>query len=282
MQGHALKDADVSHRVRLPFDFDPARPVEAASTADELAHALKARDRVATALAALGWPEPARGLSGNGGHLLYRCCLPVTPESNEQVATVYAGLFGDFTGGAVVFDRSVKNPARVWRAYGSVNRKGTPTADRPHRTSAIMIPRDWRALDPRRLDALANHYAKHNARTAPPRPKPAPLPARADGSRGDLKTLDVVAWFAAHDAYRRAMGRGKHAVLCPWAGEHSTEAGPLDSSTVIWEAHGGAWPSFLCSHAHCAGRSIRDVLAQWGDADGFCAGTWQARKRGRS
>jgi hypothetical protein len=282
MRGHALRDADMSHRVRLPFDFDPVRPVDAASTAEELACALEASDRVASALASLGWPEPARGLSGNGGHLLYRCCIPVTPESNEQVATVYAGLFEDFTGGEVVFDRSVKNPARIWRAYGSMNRKGTATADRPHRTANIMIPRDWRALDPRLLDALANTYAKRNARTATPRPKPAPLPARADGSRGDLATLDVAAWFAAHDAYRRPLARGKHAVLCPWECEHSAQGGPLDSSTVVWEAQGGAWPSFHCSHAHCAGRGIRDVLALWGDADGFCAGTWQAPKRGRS
>ncbi|CAG9264422.1 conserved hypothetical protein [Paraburkholderia unamae] len=280
MQARALRDAEISHRVRLPFDFDPVRPVDAASTAHELAYALEARDRAAAALAALGWPEPARGMSGNGGHLLYRCCVPVTPEFNEQVAIVYAGLFQDFTSGEVVFDRSVKNPARIWRLYGTTNRKGTSTAERPHRTATIAIPRDWRALDPRLLDALANAYAKRNERAAP-RPTSAPIPARADGSRGDLGTLDAVAWFAGHNAYLRPLGRGKHAIACPWSGEHSTQGGPLDSSTVIWEPRGGAWPSFHCSHAHCVGRGIQDVIALWGDADAFCTGSWQPKKRGK-
>ncbi|TDR04343.1 hypothetical protein [Paraburkholderia silvatlantica] len=281
MQAHALRDAEISHRVRLPFDFDPVRPVDAASTAQELAYALEARDRVAAALAAQGWPEPARGMSGNGGHLLYRCCVPVTPESGEQIAAIYAGLFEDFTGGEVVFDRSVKNPARIWRLYGTTNRKGTPTAERPHRVATIAIPREWCALDPRRLDALANVYARRNVRTAPPpRPMPAPtMPAQPDGSRGDLGTLDAVAWFAGHNAYLRPLGRGKHAVACPWSGEHSAQGGPLDSSTVMWEAQGGTWPTFHCSHSHCEGRGIRDVLALWGDADGFCAAAWQPEKR---
>jgi hypothetical protein len=282
MRSHALKDADIAHRVRLPLDFDPVRPVDAASTANELAYSLEARDRVATALASLGWPEPARGMSGNGGHLLYRCWLEESRELSEQVAVIYRGLFEDFTGGEVIFDRSVKNPARIWRLYGTVNRKGTPSTERPHRLASIAIPRDWRALDPRLVDRLANAYAKRNQRSAPPARPAVALPARSDGSRGDLKTLDVVAWFAAHQSYRRAMTGGKHAVLCPWQAEHSTKSAALDSSTVIWEVHETAWPSFHCSHAHCTGRTIRDVIALWGDADAFCAGTWQPAKRRRS
>jgi hypothetical protein len=284
MRSHALKDADIAHRVRLPFDFDPVRPVNAASNANELAYALEARDRVATALASLGWPEPARGMSGNGGHLLYRCCIEETPELREQVSTIYAGLFEDFTGGEVVFDRSVKNSARIWRLYGTVNRKGTSSVDRPHRVATIAVPREWRALDPRQVDRLANAYAKRNERSAPPTSsKPAvALPARSDGSRGDLRSLDVVSWFETHEAYRRAMSGGKHAVRCPWESEHSTKGAELDSSTVVWEAHDTAWPSFHCSHAHCGHRTIRDVLALWGDADAFCTGTWQPAKRRRS
>lgn len=281
MHQKPLRDAEISHRVRLPFDFDPARPVDAASTAQELAYALEARDRLATALGALGWPEPARGMSGNGAHLLYRLLLPVTRETNEMITTIYGGLFADFSAADVIFDRSVRNPSRIWRLYGTTNRKGMPTADRPHRVAIIAIPRDWRVVDPRKLDALANVYAKRNELIVPPsRPKPPPIPARRDGLRGDLKTLDVIAWFAAHDAYLRPLGRGKHAVSCPWSHEHSTQGGPLDSSTVAWEAQSDAWPSFHCSHAHCQGRRIRDVLDLWADADGFCSGSWLPKERG--
>jgi hypothetical protein len=282
MHQAALKDGDMLHRVRIPFDFDPVRPTGVASTANELAYAIKARDVVATALRSLGWPDPAKGLSGNGGHLLYRCCIPVTAESSEQLGLIYAGLFAEHTGGKVIFDRSVRNPGRIWRAYGSVNRKGPPSADRPHRTASIAIPREWRALDPRQIDRLANSYARHNERSALPHPKPsAPMPCRQDGSRGDLATLDVHAWFSAHGAYGRELGRGKHAVLCPWIDEHSTGTA-FDSSTVVWEACERKWPSFKCLHAHCADRTIRDLLALWRDADAFCSGSWTpAKKRGR-
>jgi hypothetical protein len=283
MHARALRDPDIACRVRVPFDFDPARPRGVASNADELAAALVARERAAVALASLGWPEPARGMSGNGGHLLYRCLLPSTPELTQQLSTIYHGLFEDFTSGEVMFDRSVMNAARIWRLYGMVNRKGTATNERPHRLASIAVPRDWRALSPRLLDSLANAYAKRNARTAmPPRSSPPSsvrMPAGEDGSRGDLRTLDVVGWFAAHGAYRRAMAGGKHAVRCPWEEEHSSQAGALDSSSVVWEAHESAWHSFHCSHAHCTGRTIRDVMAAWGDADGYCSGLWGPTKR---
>ena len=67
--------------------------------------------------------------------------------------------------------------------------------------------------------------------------------------------------FAAADMLGPYIGGGKHAVICPWSVEHTTGA-PFDGSTIIFgpSSRGGAgW--FFCSHAHCVGRSNRDVLA---------------------
>jgi hypothetical protein len=100
------------------------------------------------------------------------------------------------------------------------------------------------------------------------------LVTRIDGE-GDYRTLDVVGWFDAHDAYRRHISGDKYAVACPWEADHSNESGPFDTSTVVWEARGALWPSFHCSHAHCEGRNVRDVLALWGDADRFCRRAWR-------
>ena len=42
--------------------------------------------------------------------------------------------------------------------------------------------------------------------------------------------------------------------------------------TVIFDAsRSDLFPPFHCSHAHCDGRGILEVMALWGDADRFCA-----------
>ena len=102
---------------------------------------------------------------------------------------------------------------------------------------------------------------------------PAPrTSATAYSGKGDLRTLDVVELFRSKQRYRRSLGDGKHAVRCPWSADHSREDSEADTSTVVWEASGGAWPSFLCLHGHCDGRRIEGVLAWAGDAlvDAHC------------
>lgn len=272
MHDHALRDADIAVHTRLPFDFDPVRPKNMPSTDAELAAAVSVRNHLMSTLSGLGWPAPAVACSGNGGHLLYRVRFPVNANTAEMLAVVYKGLHEDFSTDAVEFDTTVRNPARVWRLYGSQNRKGTCTPTRPHRRAVVAVPGRWEAVSLRQVEELAGHFARRlkvhagvmfSNRAA----------ARVAGA-GDYRTLDAPAWFAAHDAHRRYLGHGKHAVLCPWSHEHSTEPGPLDTSTVVWETTGTNWPTFHCSHAHCQGRGIADVLALWGDADAYCTRAW--------
>jgi hypothetical protein len=189
-----------------------------------------------------------------------------------MLRTLYTGLAADLSTDAVQFDPTVRNPARIWRLYGSHNRKGTPTLDRPHRIALASIPAPWRAVSLQDVARLAAAYAKRRPEAPPPRP------AQSIEGSGDFRTLDVVGWFRAHGIYRRALGSGKHSVACPWTGEHSSEPGPLDTSTVAWEAEPGLWPTFHCSHAHCSGRGIRDVMALWGDASSHCAAAWGGKQ----
>ena len=272
MRGQPLRDVDIGHHVRLPFDFDPVRPADCASTKAELGAAVAARDRLVIALSALGWPAPAVAISGNGAHAVYRCRFRVSPESREVLTVLYRGLGSDFGADSVRFDTAVRNPARVWRLYSTTNRKGKPTADRPHRLAAVRIPQQWRPVGLRDVEALANRYAR--------RQRPAPSPAESASVRlppgdGDYRSLDVVDWFAGRSLYRRPLGNGMHAVRCPWDHEHSTVDDEHSTATVIWEAHGHCWPNFRCLHAHCDGRGIRDVLAALGDADRYCARTFE-------
>lgn len=269
MGAAALADDDIAVHTRLLFDFDPVRPKGTPSTDVELHAAMQARNALMGRLLSIGWPAPAVACSGNGAHLVYRVRLPVADDIEEMLATLYRGLRQDFSTGTCDFDATVRNPSRIWRLYGTRNRKGAPSHDRPHREALVTVPGLWEAVSPRRVAALAEHYARAL------RPHPvAPTGVRTQVSgEGDYSSLDVVRWFGAHGMYRRHLGQKKHAVACPWTHEHSSEPGPQDTSTVVWEATTN-WPSFHCSHAHCEGRRITDVMQLWSDADAYCSRTW--------
>jgi hypothetical protein len=209
-------------------------------------------------------------MSGNGAHAIYRVRIKATPGWRKAVAVLYAGLRDrtrePFDEMGVTFDATVRNPARIWRLYGTVNRKGQPTQERPHRRAEITLPAGpWQVVS---ADVLKRTVSDLEPAVVPKR-TPAPGPRAAHG-RGDYSTLDVVAWFRAHAAYRRELDGGKHAVDCPWGDEHTTTS-TTGTDTVVWETGDAGWPTFHCSHAHCDGRGLLDVIRLWGDADRFCA-----------
>jgi hypothetical protein len=273
MHDRALGDADIALHTRIVFDFDPVRPKGLPSTDVEMGAALSARDRLAAALSSCGWPQPAMAMSGNGAHALYRCRLKASPELTEMLTLMYRGMQGDFSTDDVDFDVTVRNPARIWRLYGTTNRKGSPTLDRPHRVAQIAIPGRWEAVSPQQVERLADMYENRGA----PQQDRHRAPVRVEGS-GAYATLDAAAWFKAHDSYRRRVERDMHAVRCPWETEHSNLDSDHSTSTVVWEAIDRCWPNFRCLHAHCDGRGIRDVMSLWGDADDHCATAWRAAR----
>lgn len=105
-----------------------------------------------------------------------------------------------------------------------------------------------------------------------PKEKVAPKKKR----KGDFKTLDGFQWFTIHGAYLGTAGQEhKHFVVCPWRLNH-TEGTNNPTEAVLW-TEPGKWPTFACSHGHCADKTIKDVIKLWGDADEYCA---QERKPG--
>lgn len=156
-------------------------------------------------------------------------------------------------------DPSCIDLPRVLRLPGSAHRKGAP--------HPVVVEH----ADPWGAYAWRDVLDGVPALPAPPPPPPrAEVLTRAAAVphglvRGlDLTRLDVVR--LASDAGllldRRPLPDGGRAIDCPWAGEHTSETSP--TAAVIWPsaAHGGPGrlPGYRCMHAHCAGRSIRDVL----------------------
>ena len=263
--GRALGNADMVRVNRILFDFDPVRPRGSNSTDAELHMARERAVDLMARLDSIGWPMPSSGTSGNGWHLAYRVRLPADDETASAIALIYQELARRYSDDAVLFDASVKNPARIWRLPGSINLKGPDTADRPQRRAITRVPNDWLCVPRAAFQRLVG--------ICKPQPAPArhkPQPGSFAAGRGAYATLDVAAWFAAHGHYHQPGPRlGMHFVRCPWESTHTTPSPPNRADVCIWEA-GHAWPSFHCKHAHCASRTIRDVMAAWGDSDNFC------------
>ena len=273
MSGKPVRDADIGWIVRLPFDFDPQRPTGICSTEDELKLACESRDGFVTAMRSLDWPMPLLAKSGNGYHAVYRTRLPANAETKEMLRTIYYGLHSDFDTPEVSFDRTVRNPGRIFRLYGTVNRKGGNTAERPHRKSTVLIPAEWRQVTQQQVERLANAYAKQTR----PKTKRVSSCRQTINGKGDYTTLNIVSWFQSHGLYGSYIEDNKHAVACPWQDEHTTTSPLNGGDTIIYEADEG-WPGFYCHHSHCEGRKLRDVIALFGDADVFCSSEWRVQQ----
>lgn len=268
-----LKNEDMEFIRRIPFDFDPIRPAGVSSSDIELEAAIECRNVVVNAMLSLGWPMPATALSGNGAHAVWRCSLKADERWTRAAQVIYSQIksqFADmFEARQVQFDTCVRNPGRILRLYGTVNRKGEHTVERPHRLASVRIPPTWQNVTAAQVKRLTDNWAPAYQREV----KQARSDQRITG-QGDYSTLNVVDWFRAKGMYEKPAGYQVHSVKCPWEDEHSTHGDHAD--TVVFE-NPGSWPGFYCHHAHCTGRNIRDVMVAFGDADAYCAASWGGR-----
>jgi len=164
-------DRDIIRRRLVLIDCDPRRPAEVSSTDEEKAASLAVALAVRDHLRAQGWPGPALCDSGNGYHLLYRVDLPV--DDQDLVKRCLHALGDRFDTDAVQIDRSVYNPSRITKLYGSLVCKGDHTAERPHRYSRVVeMPGALQPVPPELLEALADSVLMAGPTPAAPGPAP--------------------------------------------------------------------------------------------------------------
>ncbi len=130
-------DADIERRRWFLLDFDPIRPAGISSTGPELELARDCAHSVRDWLTSLGWPLPIEAESGNGIHLNYRVDAPNDDDTRIIFEMATKMLSSIFTTPEVAVDVTSFNASRVWKIYGTVSRKGSDTADRPHRVAMI-------------------------------------------------------------------------------------------------------------------------------------------------
>jgi hypothetical protein len=135
-QGSQTSDKDVLRRRWLLIDADPVRRAKISSTDAEKALAWETILAVRDFLLARGWPRPVLADSGNGYHLLFRVDLPA--DDSGTTMRLLNALGDRFDTPQVKLDRSVFNPSRITKLYGTLVCKGDSTPDRPYRYSAVL------------------------------------------------------------------------------------------------------------------------------------------------
>jgi hypothetical protein len=237
-------DADIIRRRWLPVDIDPVRPSGVSSTDEEHALAIAKAEEIASYLSALGYPEPVKGDSGNGAHLLYRIDLKNDDAATALVKSCLAALDVLFSDTLVSVDTANFNAARIWKLYGTVSRKGDNTPDRPHRRSRILSsPEETIVVTEELLNDLAARLPdEHQAQKQVTKGK-------LGGNDFDLRT-----WLSDHGPGVRSekpYHGGTLFVLeeCPFSSAHK------DGAFAIQFSNGAVFAG--CKHTSCGGGTQR-------------------------
>ncbi len=176
--GDLAGDGHVERRKFLLVDVDPVRLDGISATDEEKEAARTVMKRLVDYLRSVGWPEPIFADSGNGYHALPYIDLPAA--DGDLVKGVLRALAQKFDTDLAKIDQKVFNPARIVKVYGTISRKGDPTDERPHRTSAVLqVPENRVPVPKDLLEAIAAEFQE------PPKPLKAPTtsPTRLDRSQ---------------------------------------------------------------------------------------------------
>jgi hypothetical protein len=139
----SARKADVARRHWLLIDVDPVRPADSSSTEPERHAAWAVLDACRGTLDGAGLRGAVVGDSGNGWHLCYPIELPNDDASQELVKAVLKGLQARCGSEQAQVDTACHDAPRIWKLYGTHARKGTGTADRPHRLTRIVEGSVW-------------------------------------------------------------------------------------------------------------------------------------------
>lgn len=171
------KDEDIFSRRWLLVDVDRAkgdRPDDPATDAEKAATEAVAAG-VVEWLASQGWPPPAQVDSGNGYHLLYPIDLPNDDQSRDLVSWFLTALAERFDTDEAKVDTVVCNASRIARLPGTLNRRGTASADRPYRMARLVAAPAGREITRITAEAICAVIRRHSGLERPAvAPEPTP------------------------------------------------------------------------------------------------------------
>jgi hypothetical protein len=248
--GRAARVGDIAHRRWFLIDVDPVKPdglADESATPEEKIHAtMLGRDVVAWLAEEHGWPEPVFVDSGNGAQALYRVNLPADKVSQALLRKLLATLAARFDNGKAVIDRACHNATRLAKLPGTMARKGTPTADRPHRPACILAA-------PPEVQVVTLEQIEDVAGVTPPAP-PAAKPAQTNGhTNGHAESAAGFVRRATSGKRPNIMERAvAYLDACPEAvsGQHGHDATLTAARGVVWGFDLGAETGFNLLWTH--------------------------------
>jgi len=256
--GESTSDQDVDRLEWLLIDADPNRPVsKISSTNEEHRKAIEKAHSIRGILLSLGFPPPIVADSGNGGHVNVKIDLPNTEENRALIAGCLQALQDIAGDSEITIDQTTKNPARVWKLYGSVARKGDNLPERPHRRARLLeVPVK---IEPAARELLEQLAAMRN---------PPAMPAGPARIARAAREIDLADWLREHGArlpgYKEVQKTGWRYFFefetCPFNSSHTTGAfcGQLLNGALVAKCH----------HNSCGALTQRwDDLRRTGEPD---------------
>jgi hypothetical protein len=252
---NTTSDADITTLHWLPIDLDAKRPAGISSTDEEHEAAISKAKEARRGLIDRGWPANSFILadSGNGAHLNAKIDLTNTPESVALVKECLEALDFLYSDEVVHVDTTSQNPARIWKLYGTMARKGDSTPERPHRLARLLeVPENLETVSREQLEALAAML-----------PEPEGTTSQAAYHHDNSSAFDPVAYCREHNL------QVNH--VKPWtdrSGAKCTVA-VLEQCVFNPDHHLSAviigWPngarSYRCRHRSCLDRHWKDAKA---------------------
>jgi hypothetical protein len=250
--GETASDRDVTARRALLVDIDPVRVTGVSATDQEKQSAFELGQHVCAHLIGLGWPAPIYADSGNGLHLIWRVDLP--RDDAQLIERVLKSLADQFDTDAAKIDKTVFNPARIVRLYGTRACKGDNVPNRPHRLSRLLDVPDV-------LEPVAREQLELLAEPLPAKQTPIPANPGRNGT-ASRQPFDLDAFLRHHGIATKGerVKDGERIVFldnCPFDPSH----GSRGEVTLHVQASGRL--GFKCHHDSCRDRHWKDFRAHF-------------------
>jgi P4 family phage/plasmid primase-like protien len=247
-------DTHIIDRRWLPLDFDAKRAAGISATNAEHERALSVAAAAHDYLInTLGFPVDSviTADSGNGAHILIRVAgVPLDKTGDTLIEDCLKGMAAIFSTKEVEVDLKVFNRARIFKAYGSLAKKGSDVPDRPYRIARLLPP------IPEKIIPASLELLRKLAELKPDEPK-AQQSAPTGDHRHYGKKLDLATWLPVHDIPIKKVS--------DWQGwvKYEPECCPFDSahagSSVAFFQNAEGAIKFRCEHNGCSGRTWADV-----------------------
>jgi len=248
---NTTKDEEIQRIRSILIDCDPVRPAGIPSSDTELEAAEKKMRQVKEWLDQHGFPPPLVGMSGNGYHLRY--AVDLETADSPLVKDFLIALAHRFDDDTVTIDRTVFNPSRICKLYGTFTRKGddVPEDNRFNRMSRLIACPNRQEVSREHIQAVIDEVRPVTVASA--EMVNAPVSQSWTDNTGAGR-VNVTKFLERRGIGYRDEGNGKY-VLSQCVFDPSHNRGEV----AVFQNTGGSL-AYHCFHNSCAEKGWREFV----------------------